>query len=227
MATNRIPLSLSLNLREENPMMQNRSWLFLAVLAAGGCSRESVPTSSGSFAGPSLVRDSGVSSSARAPLAPGNCTLTQGFWKNHASDWPLETLVLGGVTYSKAEAIAVLRTAPRGDATYILIHQLIAATLNVAHGADPSAVQATLDAAEAWLGVHALGSKPTSADRDEGVALAATLDDFNNGRIGPGHCDEATPTPTANPTPTETTTPTPTATETPTVEPTPTEPPPV
>jgi hypothetical protein len=202
-------------------MMKKVVRLSLAVLVASACSRGSAPTSSDSVAGPSLAGGSGVQSSARsAALVPANCTLTQGFWKNHARAWPVDTLVLGGVTYTQAEAIAILRTAPRGDATYILIDQLIAATLSLAHGADASAIAATVAAADAWLSAHPLGSRPTGSTRDEGIGLAAALDDFNNGRTGPGHCgDEGTPVPSPTPTlpsatPTDTATPTATATPT-------------
>ncbi|MBC8144479.1 MAG: hypothetical protein H7X80_02770, partial [bacterium] len=39
----------------------------------------------------------------RRTHAPG--TLTRGYWVNHPEDWPVETLMLGGVSYTKAEAI--------------------------------------------------------------------------------------------------------------------------
>jgi hypothetical protein len=131
-----------------------------------------------------------------------NCTLTQGFWKNHEESWPVTTLVLGGVTYTQAELLAVLQTAPRGDATYILIHQLIAAELNVAAGADPTDIAGTLADAHAWLAAHPLGSDPGGADRRTGTTLAGLLDDFNNGETGPGHCGpEPSPEPSATPPP--------------------------
>jgi hypothetical protein len=144
---------------------------------------------------------------------PLSCTLTQGFWRNHAEAWPVETLTIGGVTYTKEQAIEILSTPPaRGDATYILAHQLIAAKLNVAMGADDWAVVTTIADADAWLAMHPLGSAPAGADRRAGIALAEVLDEYNNGRIGPGHCVEAprpTPTPTPDPTPTPTPDPTP------------------
>ncbi len=131
-----------------------------------------------------------------------SCTLTQGFWKNHPEAWPVEAITIGGVTYTKTEAIAILSTPPKGgDATYILAHQLIAAELNVLNGADGSVVAATLADADAWLTAHPLGSAPKGADRQAGIALAEVLDDYNNGLIGPGHCAEPTPTPTPTPTP--------------------------
>lgn len=118
------------------------------------------------------------------------CTYTMGYWKNHPETWPVEEITIGGVTYTKAEAIAILETQPRGDATYILAHQLIPAKLNVLQGADPSAVEAAIIDADTWLIEHPPGSSPSGAERQEGICLAKTLDDYNNGVTGPGHCDE-------------------------------------
>ena len=159
-----------------------------------------------------------ASVTATPTVAGMNCTYTQGYWKNHPLAWPVIELVLGGVTYSQEEVMVILRTPPRGDATYILAHQLVAAKLNVSNGADETAIAVTIAAADGWLIAHPLGSNPSGAERDEGLALASTLDDYNSGLIGPGRCDDATPTPTI--TPTATVTATVTATSTPTATPT-------
>jgi uncharacterized repeat protein (TIGR01451 family) len=119
-----------------------------------------------------------------------NCTYTQGYWKNHPDAWPVENITIGGVTYTQAEAIAIFNTEPDGDATYILAHQLIAAKLNILNGADPSAVATTIDQADDWLTTHPLGSDPPHPDREQAIVLSETLDDYNNGLIGPGHCDK-------------------------------------
>ncbi len=92
------------------------------------------------------------------------------------------------MTYTEAQAIAILKTPPRGDATYILIDQLIAAKLNILNGADPSSVAATITAADNFLSTHPLGSNPQGSDRDLATSLASTLDDYNNGLLGPPHC---------------------------------------
>jgi hypothetical protein len=137
--------------------------------------------------------------------ASSNCTYTQGFWKTHPSSWPVTSLTMGGKTYSQAELLQIFNTAPKGDATYILADQLIAAKLNLANGADTSVVSATMAQADAWLAANPLGSKPKGAANTTGISLGNTLDQFNNGLIGPGHCDAApvsTPTPTPTPTPT-------------------------
>jgi len=145
-----------------------------------------------------------------------NCTYTQGYWKNHPEEWPVTSLVLGNTTYNQSQLLAIFNTSPGGDATYILAHQLIAAKLNIANGANPSAVAQTVIDSDNWLIANPIGSNPGNPARAVGIALAGTLDDYNNGEIGPGHCgDEPNPTPTNTPTVTKTPTRTPTATRTP------------
>lgn len=125
------------------------------------------------------------------PADPG-CTRSQGYWKTHHAgarvpaldrDWPLaETTQLCGKTW-----LELLGTPPRGgDAWVILAHQYIAARLNVAAGASvPAAVDAALTDADAFL----LACAVEDADRAEALEVAETLDDFNNGLVGPGHCE--------------------------------------
>ncbi len=118
-----------------------------------------------------------------------NCSYTQGYWKNHPSAWPVTTLVVGGVSYNQSQLMAIFNTSPRGDTTYILIHQLIAAKLNTAQGANGSTINATIAAADAWLQQYPLGSKPTGTAATTGNNYATQLDNYNNGLIGPGHCN--------------------------------------
>ena len=60
--------------------------------------------------------------------------LSQGYWKNHSSLWPVSSLILGGFSYTQDELLGIFNSSPKGDATLILAHQLIAAKLNVANG---------------------------------------------------------------------------------------------
>jgi hypothetical protein len=62
----------------------------------------------------------------------GCAFFTQGYWKNHPDAWPLDTLTLGTVTYSKDQLLLILRRPVRGNGLVALAHQLIAAKLNVA-----------------------------------------------------------------------------------------------
>lgn len=123
-----------------------------------------------------------------APLAE-NCTYTQGYWKNHTGVWPVVSLTLGSVNYTAAELLAIFNQPAGGNKLVILAHQLIAAKLNIANGADPSAASATIAAADALIGglvVPPVGSDDLPSSPATGYAN--TLDDYNNGLIGPGHC---------------------------------------
>jgi hypothetical protein len=110
------------------------------------------------------------------------CTLTQGYWKNH-DDWPVfEDDVLCGQSWYD-----ILWTETNGDAWYILGHQWIAATLNVAGGAS---TDAALDAAFAEAEALLVACEISAEDRPAAIELSTVLDAFNNGLVGPGHCDD-------------------------------------
>ncbi len=120
------------------------------------------------------------------------CTLTQGYWKNHTAGsknksqqkpWPIsEDTELCGMTW-----LEILKTAPKGDAWFIVAHQWIAASLNVAAGAVPPAdVAAALTAAEGYL----FDCEITDNEHDLALDSKDVLDAFNNGEIGPGHCGD-------------------------------------
>jgi hypothetical protein len=132
------------------------------------------------------------------------CTLTQGFWKNHtglgpqADAWPAlpgGTMALGTVNYTKAQLISILNTAPKGNGLISLARQLIAANLNILNGADPTAISATITAANTLIGalvVPPVGSgflAPSATG-----ALIQALEQYNEGVTGPGHCDDLEPT---------------------------------
>ena len=80
------------------------------------------------------------------------CTRTQGYWKNHAEAWPVTTLQLGTTTYTAEQLLSILNTPAQGNALLILAHQLIAAKLNVAAGADPTALGTAITDADTLIG---------------------------------------------------------------------------
>ena len=119
-----------------------------------------------------------------------DCLLTQGYWKNHESEWPVSSLTLGTVSYTKAELLSILNTPARGNGLIFLAHQLIATKLNIAAGASGSAILATVAAANALIGslvVPPIGAgylAPSSAS-----GLTNTMDDYNNGELGSDPCN--------------------------------------
>jgi hypothetical protein len=132
------------------------------------------------------------------------CTFTQGYWKTHnplsaqcADDppgplcvsWPVSSLTLGTVDYDVAQLLSIFNTPAAGNGLIALAHQLIAAKLNIANGSDGSAIAATIASADALIGGLVVppvgaGSLPNAATS----ALIATLTSYNEGAIGPGHC---------------------------------------
>jgi hypothetical protein len=140
----------------------------------------------------------------------GGCTYTQGYWKNHgggdclnaapdATDlWPASVqangLILGTVTYTEDQLCSIFNTSqatPGAPSNGLvgLAHQLIAAELNIANGADPSTIQPTIDAANALIGgliIPPVGNGFLSPSSTSG--LLNTLDGYNQGLTGPGHC---------------------------------------
>jgi hypothetical protein len=129
---------------------------------------------------------------------PSGCTFTQGYWKTHgpsatgnnSNEWDVTSLTLGTVNYTAAQLQSIFDTAPKGNGLIALAHQLIAAKLNIANGADGSSIAATIAAADALIGglvVPPVGSGTlTSA---QVAALVTALTNFNEGTTGPGHCD--------------------------------------
>jgi hypothetical protein len=120
-----------------------------------------------------------------------DCTYTQGYWKSHQAAWPVASLMLGSVSYTKTQLVQILLgVSVRGNGLLSLAHQLIATKLNVAAGANPAAVAAAIAAADAAIGslvVPPIGAG--SLPPGETSAITQVLDDYNNGLSGPGTCD--------------------------------------
>lgn len=124
---------------------------------------------------------------------PINCVFSQGYWKNHFSLWPVSALTIGGVVYTDTELLSILNTPAAGNGLISMSHQMIAALINIANGANPATVQATLDAADALIS-SSCGSDPIPPvggcviPSSSTSALNDTMDDFNNGNLGPPPC---------------------------------------
>jgi hypothetical protein len=126
---------------------------------------------------------------------PGNkCPLSLGYWKTHPDAWPVTTLTLGTVSYTQAELLAILKTNPgtgtKSDASLILAYQLIAAKLNLANGSAPCPFAATIAEADALIDSRTIPITPkitpTTAEGQQMVSLANTLEQFNTGALTPG-----------------------------------------
>jgi hypothetical protein len=119
----------------------------------------------------------------------GPGTGTPGYWKNHPAAWPVDSITIGGTTYTKAQAIAWLNTAEKGDKTVTVFRALVSAKLNVLLGNASACITEAIAAADAWLAAHPVGSKVSgdSAAWAEISANATRLDDYNNGLLCAPH----------------------------------------
>jgi len=148
------------------------------------------------------------------------CTLTQGYWKTHSTcktngngkgkgparddTWYLIGHDYEGTTgensiFMKYEDkddeqtyCEVFDTKPgKGGKYYILAHQYIAAELNMLAGADPSAIAVAFSEATQLLENNTPDDvKGDKTLESKCVRLGGILADYNEGSIGPGHCDD-------------------------------------
>lgn len=132
-----------------------------------------------------------------ACVPPGGCTFTQGYWKTHGplptgnntNEWPVNQLTLGTVTYTDLQLQSIFDKPAQGNGLITLAHQLIAAKLNIENGADGSSVAGAIAAADALIGglvIPPVGTGSLSSGSTS--SLTTTLDSFNSGLTGPGHC---------------------------------------
>lgn len=170
------------------------------------CGENSYPNIADFVTGDTGATDSDNWSVTATVACDVGCTLTPGYWKTHSEfgpapyddTWALlpngasTAFFLSGQTYYE-----VLWTPPQGNAYYILAHAYIAALLNQLNGADiPSDVLAAFNAAtdlfETSTPAEVASAKGKTGNelRAQIIDLATSLDDYNNGLTGPGHCTE-------------------------------------
>ncbi len=143
------------------------------------------------------------------PYEPdGGCTRTIGFWGNWDGFGPQPDSVTqylpqwlgnaGGTasihvenTTTSSAIIGMEWDSPK-NGIIKLYAQLLAAKLNFAAGADDSAVADVVSDADDFLADHGYADWYTIGKTAQKMVLGwmETLDDYNNGYIGPGHCDD-------------------------------------
>jgi hypothetical protein len=131
------------------------------------------------------------------------CTLTPGYWKTHSAYGPAPYdaiwAMIGEDTpffMAGASYYEVLWTEPKGgNAYYILAHAYIAADLNILSGASmPDDVMDAFNGATEVFGLYTpdeIGELKGKDDlRKSFIGMAKILDKYNNGDLGPGHCND-------------------------------------
>lgn len=90
------------------------------------------------------------------------------------------------------QAVSILTKVYSSNGIEKLYAQLLAAKLNIKNGTNGSAVAGTIKDADAFLATYNASnwSKLTKADQQKIIDWAKKLDQYNNGEIGPGHCNE-------------------------------------
>ena len=139
-----------------------------------------------------------------ATISCVHCTRTVGYWKTHSQYGPapadttwLRISPLGPDAPFYGTGLTcyqVLWTSPRGNAYFILAHQWLAVKLNALAGANRAAVEATYQHAKPLLDRYDGSPYPmrniTGSVREDFIATAKILEDYNRGLIGPGHCPD-------------------------------------
>lgn len=114
------------------------------------------------------------------------CPRSPGYWKNHRSNWPVNSLEIGGVVYDDRKLMNLLRgNAPNGsacnaDASVNLAKFVISATFDILAGSDPQDIEPILDQANALLADDRPGSNPRGQVRRSMLSLADALDRYVN-----------------------------------------------
>jgi hypothetical protein len=147
--------------------------------------------------------------SVHVPCGSG-CTLTIGYWKAHAGFGPqadkvtpLLPQLLGTFGGAETQSVDTAAEAVRflsfrgsnnnfsaSNGINKLYAQLLGAKLNIANGANGSAIANLIDDADTFLASNNSENWNglTRAEKYQVLSWMTTLDQYNNGRIGPGHC---------------------------------------
>jgi len=142
------------------------------------------------------------------PPQDEGCTRTIGYWKTHAGFGPQADMVTqylpitlgteGGagslLVSDAATAVNVLKMKTYGsnsNGITKLYAQLLGAKLNIAAGTGYSMVSEVIADADAFLADHdwADWSNLSAADKNMVLGWQSDLDDYNNGLMGPIHCE--------------------------------------
>jgi hypothetical protein len=170
------------------------------------CDLNSTATNSATLTADNGSQSASASTNLYSGACPSVCTLTIGYWKTHAgftgrnadrvTPYLPKSLGAGGgktvVVTTAAQAVGLLSMS--GDASNgvnKLYAQELAAKLNIAHGSSPTAIASTLTASDAFLVLYNAGNW-ASLSKTQKTSVnqwMSTFDSYNNGLIGPGHCN--------------------------------------
>ncbi len=102
------------------------------------------------------------------------------YWRHHPEAWPVDSIVIGGVSYSKNEARDLMRGCFRHPVVKRLFRHTLAAKLNVANGV-PGDMTQMINAGDAFLATHNFHCRLPRVERREARGLKNNLREFNRG----------------------------------------------
>ncbi len=118
---------------------------------------------------------------------------TPGYWKNHPDAWPVQVITIGGIDYSKAQAIGLMKKFDKKDMRYLMFMHLVSAKLNVIIGNSNVIIAPYIALGDEWMRTYAPNGLPekssaVSADSyawqdGDGEDIKDMLDDYNNGLL--------------------------------------------
>lgn len=113
------------------------------------------------------------------------CRHASRWWLRHRTEWPVQALALGGVTYDQRQLEQLLRQPHRGLVARRLAHQLAVAKLNLANGVTDD-IGSAVAAADAWLANYPLDlssrhREPRPNERRQALRLIKDLHRWNHG----------------------------------------------
>lgn len=115
------------------------------------------------------------------------CEEPSGAGKNHASAWPVDSITIGGATYSKAAAIKIMKKPTKKDMSAVMFMHLVSAKLNVLIGNSDLIIGESIVAGNAWMAVNASPMpghvRASSSAWTQGEPIKNMLDAYNNGRL--------------------------------------------
>ena len=118
---------------------------------------------------------------------------TPGYWKTHAQAWPVDEIVIGNKTYTKKQAILIMKKATLRNMWTLMFMHVVSADLNLLNGvaidcgSDADGIaQMVMDGYD-WLAAYE-NQQPVRANNSawthEAEIIKNNLDSFNNGELG-------------------------------------------
>jgi hypothetical protein len=117
---------------------------------------------------------------------------TPGYWKTHSSAWPVDQVTIGDQTYSKSQAIRIMKKATQRNMWNVMFMHVVSAELNLLNGvladcgSDVDEIAQLITDGKEWLAENQ-DKQPVRASVDawtsEAELIKNTLDAFNNGEL--------------------------------------------